>query len=67
MLRFLYKNTIFEVQNVGCKETLFLNPRDNLNLYYDATPLFVTNIFVCDIRIKTIYRLWDRLEARPTD
>jgi len=33
------------------KETRFLNPRDNLNLYYDATPLFVANILI-------LLRLW---------
>jgi len=32
------------------EETRFLNPRDNLNLYYDVTPLFVAIIVVFHIR-----------------
>jgi len=34
------------------KETRFGNPRDNLNLYYDATPLFVAIIFVFHITLR---------------
>jgi len=35
------------------KETRFLNLRNNLNLYYDATLLFVAKIFVFHINIES--------------